>query len=254
MFSRRIIIIAVTVILIATIVFFAIWPGISTILNSQKEIANHEAQQTAAKLRSDTIADLRKNQAQIEEINQIAAQYIPEDQGSSELMVELSTAAQQNNIIINNTTIDQKAPASAAAASDKDLATPAASKTTTPAPTTSSTTASSTKNLDFTLSIAGSFPDMLNFLKNLENGPRLLTIKSITLQSKVDEAGAVNITAQIQGSVYYKESVTLQDTLLDNLKISAATIKKFLDLKNSSAPINLPSGSDFGRGNPFESY
>lgn len=175
------------------------------------------------------------NNSQLGSLFDIASKYIPEGDNSSELVIGLSAMATESKLGVDQLTFDSIAPA------------PAKTDTTTTPGTPATPDANAgTKELTFTMTVSGTFPDFLNFLKSTETSSRLITFTKMSF-SQSDKS----FLAQLSGTSYWKKGNTLETTL-DNIKISKETIDKFQNLKSYGTPINLPTESGFGRTNPFD--
>jgi len=168
------------------------------------------------------------NNSQLENLFNIASKYIPENDNSSALVIGLSALAGGSNLNVDQLTFENVVPA-----------------TTDPKNTTTPPTGG-TKELTFSMTVSGTFPNFLNFLKNTETSSRLITFSKMGF-SQTD----TNFIAQLSGTAYWKKGNSLETTL-DNIKISKETIDKFQNLKSYGTPINLPTESGFGRANPFD--
>lgn len=245
--NQKIIIISVTTLLILGIGFLLIWPVISSIWSSWEEYAKAKNDLKIITEKKQILDELGKNSS-IKNVSEIAQNYIPQEPESGQLVIELTAMATANNLKVEETSLEKQKGSSS---SNEDTA----QTSPTPAPSGSGTTDTTggAKTVDFALKTSGSFNDFLNFLRTIETSSRLITIKNITMQQKIGTDKAVSFTAQISGAAYYKKdpSITANN---DNLKVSEATLVKFLNLKTYGQPINLPSESGFGRANPFENY
>ncbi|WP_337904922.1 hypothetical protein, partial [Mesomycoplasma ovipneumoniae] len=159
--------------------------------------------------------------------------FIPEDQNSSELIIELSGMAKNANLKTESLSFSSSKAASAASDDEADTKSPAKSNPTKDA-----------SEISFQMRVSGSFGDIMNFLKNTESNSRLITIKSIILGQNQDVMGL-----DFTGTAYWKKS-TSQDHSLANITLSPTVIEKFQSLKTYSV-INLPQEEGYGRANPF---
>lgn len=225
--------VAVTAFICLCIGFFFTRPNVISAWKIYKEtqIAQSDLNQVSKKKE---ILTALANNSQLGNLFDIALKYIPESDNSSELVIGLSAMATESKLGVDQLTFDSIAP------------TPAKTDTTTtPAPTTGDTNIG-TKELTFSMTVSGTFPDFLNFLKSAEVSSRLITFTKMSF-SQSDKS----FIAQLSGTSYWKKGNTLETTL-DNIKVSQATIDKFQNLKSYGTPINLPTESGFGRDNPFD--
>jgi len=168
---------------------------------------------------------------------------------SGDLILELTTIANNYNLKVEKTSLEKSQTTKE---SSEETTSTTNKEKSTPQPSTSpSASSGGVQNVDFTMSLSGSFTDYLEFLKNVETSTRLIVIKSMTIQMGQEEGKPV--TFQLVGTAFYKLKVTIADNL-DNIKVSQETINTFLNLKTYAQPINLPQESGFGRTNPFENY
>jgi len=247
--SKSLLIFGLTFIIILAISFFIIKPPAKAIWKTWKDLKQSQEELKKSEERNTITADLDKNKDEISRIATIAEKYIPQDSESGDLILELAAIANNYNLKVEKTSLE-KAQSTAKESTDETAET--TKKTAQPQPSTStSASSSSVQNVDFTMSLSGSFTDYLNFLKNVETSTRLIVIKSMTVQMGQEEASPV--TFQLVGTAFYKPKVTIADSI-DNIKVSQDTINTFLNLKSYAQPINLPQESGFGRTNPFEGY
>lgn len=246
--SRSLFIIGIAFVIIAAISFLFIKPPATVILKAWQDLKRSEEELKQSEERNKITADLDQNKDEINRVATIARKYIPEDSKSGDLILELTAIAANYNLRVEKTSLEK----SQATKESTDETTDATKKTATPQPSASASASSgSVQNVDFTMSLSGSFIDYLEFLKNVETSTRLIIIKSMTVQMGQEPASPV--TFQLVGTAFYKPKVTIADNL-DNIKVSQETIDTFLNLKTYAQPINLPQESGFGRVNPFENY
>lgn len=249
--SKSLLIFGLTFIIILAISFFIIKPPAKAIWKTWKDLKQSQEELKKSEERNTITADLDKNKDEINRIATIAEKYIPKDSESGDLILELAAIANNYNLKVEKTSLE-KAQSTTQESTDDTSSTESIKKTPSPQPSTSSSASSSSvQNVDFSMSLSGSFTDYLNFLKNVETSTRLIVIKSMTVQMGQEEASPV--TFQLVGTAFYKPKVTIADSI-DNIKVSQDTINTFLNLKSYAQPINLPQESGFGRTNPFEGY
>ncbi|KKQ18308.1 MAG: hypothetical protein US31_C0006G0039 [Berkelbacteria bacterium GW2011_GWA1_36_9] len=242
--NKPILIIAITFFVILGIVIFLIRPVVSSILVSWRDLNQTKENLKKVEEKKQVLEALKSNQ-DLTKVADIAEQYIPKEEASGQLIIELTAMAQGNNLKVEQTSIEKSKD------TPKDTTT---DTTTSPTPATSSTPAvSQIKTVDFTENLNGSYVDFINFLKALETSSRLILINNISIQAKTEAGKAPSFNFQLAGSAYYKSKVDLEQNLA-NIKITEETLNKFLDLKSYGQPINLPGESGFGRTNPFETY
>lgn len=202
-----------------------------------KEIQTAKSDLDGVAKKKEVLTTLANNN-QLGNLYDVAAKYIPENQNSSELVIGLSAMASESKLGVDQLSFDSITAEKTTTDSDKTA--------TTKAPDTAgSETNAGTKELTFSMTVSGTFPDFLNFLKNTETSSRLITFTKMSF-SQSDKA----FMAQLSGTAYWKKGNTLETTL-DNIKISKGTIDKFQNLKSYGTPINLPTESGFGSTNPF---
>jgi len=249
--TKPLLIIIFTLIAGGGLVFFLIRPVVSSILSSWQALSQAKENLKIIDEKKQAL-DALQNNKNLSQVAEIAQKYIPEGEEVGQLVIELSALAEQNNLALEETTLAKPKEAP----KEQETPTPAA-KNPSPSPQTSSpsSTTGGAKTVDFTMKLSGSFADFMNFLKALETSSRLISLKSISLQSKTDpkQPGVFSAQVAITGSAFYKDKITLEKNL-ENIKVSDETLEKFLNLKTYGQPINLPGESGFGRSNPFENY
>lgn len=236
-------IIGCTALIIIGIILFGMYPLFNNLISVYKARKDAKQELTDVTKKKEILGELSKND-KLTNIYNIASAYIPEEQNSSDLVIELTAIASQNNLSVQQLSIDS-GTTNAKQGQDAE-----ASKTNTQTATT--TNSSDKKNdmseIKFTIKLKGSFNDFENFLKGVETSSRLVSITGMNLTQEEDA-----FTAQVSGKAYYKKATTLEN-ILANIEIPQTTIDKFLSLKTHGTPINLPSESGFGRTNPFEGF
>lgn len=241
--SKPIIILITTLIVCGAIGFFAIKPVISSIWSSWNSLEEAREDLNQAEEKKKILDQLSQN-PELANVGQIALKYIPKEEESGELVIELTAIASANNLKVEETSMEKKKQSGS---SEEDT-----SSSPKPKPSTSASPSSPTKEVQFSIKIAGTFPDFMNFLRAIDSSSRLISLKTLGLQVSQNKDQAI-FTAQIGGVAFYKTDITLANNL-ENIKVSDDTIRKFLNLKTYGAPINLPTESGFGRGNPFEGF
>jgi len=247
--SNSLLIISLTIIIILGIIFLFIKSPATTILKAWQDLKHSEQDLKQSEERNKITADLKQKKDEINRIATIAEKYIPKDSESGDLILELTTIANNYNLKVEKTSLEKSQTTKE---SSEETTSTTNKEKSTPQPSTSpSASSGGVQNVDFTMSLSGSFTDYLEFLKNVETSTRLIVIKSMTIQMGQEEGKPV--TFQLVGTAFYKLKVTIADNL-DNIKVSQETINTFLNLKTYAQPINLPQESGFGRTNPFENY
>jgi len=251
--SQPITILAITFLIIAAIGFFVIRPVVSTIWNSWKSL--EKARVDIQNLDQEKQAlEALKNNPDLQNVNDIALKYIPQESDSGELVVELSAIANTNNFQVEQVSMENQKTSTPAPS--EEASTPTPKNNATPKATASPQKTSNTAEVNFSLKATGNFSDLTSFLRGMETSSRLITIKSLNLQMGQSGTQGNNqntLSVSITGSAYYKSEVSIVDNL-KNIPVSPETISKFLNLTTYGSPINLPAESGFGRTNPFEGY
>lgn len=231
-----------SVVIIALISVFFIRPIATSswqIWNQNKQAKQDLAD--AAK-KKEILENLSKNN-KLNTVYDIASNYIPKDQRSGDLVIELTAIAGQSNLKVEQLNIDSGTTSAKTTETDTSKSTP--TSTSTP---TANASNSDIKEIKFSMKVSGTFSDFLNFLKGTETSSRLITITSMSLTQTQNL-----LSAQVAGITYWNTSVALEKTLA-NIEIPQAIIDKFTQLKTYGSPINLPTESGFGRANPFVEY
>jgi len=243
--SKPLTILLITLLCVGLIIFILIRPVFSSIVKSWKELKSSESNLQNAGQLSQIMLDLRNQN--ITQVADNAQKFIPSNQESGQLVIDLTTMAQTNNLTVEQTTID------------KSKQTTKTDETTTPTPKTTSTTQTNSQaknkveNVDFTMKLSGNFVDFAKFLQATESSSRLIVFKNISIQTEQNTENKSTLGAQISGTAYYKKEVSLENNM-DNLKVSQEAIDMFLNLRNTIQATTQPSDGSFGRTNPFESY
>lgn len=244
--------IGTTFAIIALVSFFIIKPLITTSYNLYRDNVKAKQDLTDVSKEKEILTNLKKDN-NLQNVYNIANNYIPETEQSGDLVIEISAIANQSNLKVEQFSIDS--PTSSKSSSN-DSASSDGTTTKSSSNTTNSTTNSNTNNTDtskakevnFSTKISGTFTDFVNFLKAADKNSRLISFNSIIL-NQTD----VSFTAQLKGKAYWKKTTTNEKTLA-NINITTQTINKFLGLKTYGSPINLPTESGFGRADPFAKF
>lgn len=248
--NKSLFILTVTFVIVLGIAIFLIRPVVSSILASYKDLSQTKENLKLIEEKKQILESLKSNQ-DLTKVAEIAEKYIPKEEESGQLIIELTAMAQANNLRVEQTSIEKSKDTSTTANID---ASATGKATSTPSPTTSgSASTSQIKTVNFTEKLNGSYIDFINFLKALEASSRLILVKNISMQTKTEQGKPASFDVQLSGSAYYKSKVDLEQNLT-NIKITEETLNKFLNLKSYGQPINLPGESGFGRTNPFENY
>jgi Tfp pilus assembly protein PilO len=244
--TKPIIIMTGTLVIVLAIGFFMIRPTIVALYQTWRNLDTSKQNLKAADEKANAVNDLKKQKDQIINVASIAEKYIPKSYESSQLVLELTAIAQANSLTIQETSMENT-KSSAPTSGNEATTSP------TPTPNTSASAApkSTLQNIDFSMKLAGKYPDFLNFLKTVETSSKLTVINNIALQMIAGTQDG-SITVQLSGSSFYKPNVSIADTL-ENIKVSQETINMFLNLKSYGQTIN-PAESGYGRSDPFQGY
>lgn len=243
--TKPTIIIGATLVIILAIGFFMIWPTASAMWQSWRNLDTSKQNLKNAEERKSAINDLKKQKDTIVNVAGIVEKYIPDNYESSQLVLELTAIAQANSLVVQETTMENTKTAASASSPDSTAVSP------TPTTSASAGTANALQNINFSMKLAGLYPNFLNFLKTVETSSKLTVIKSIAFQAN-GAATDGSLTFQLSGSSFFKPKVSITDTL-DNIKVSQETINMFLNLKSYGQTIN-PAESGYGRADPFATY
>jgi len=224
--------VSVTLAILLITGIFYLWPTISNTWQIYQKEKKAKIDLSDAAKKKDILDNLSKND-KLKNVYSIAANYIPENQDSGDLVIELTAIAGQSNLKVTQFSLDS----AVVAKSNNDN---------TSAPKEKAT--SDAGEVKFSLKIEGSFADYKNFLKNTETGSRLISFTTMSLSQAEG-----SFSAQVSGKAYYKKASTLESTLA-NINIPQATIDRFISLKTYGTPINLPTETGFGREDPFAAY
>ena len=247
--SKPAVILGITFLLVAGIVFLFIWPVASSIWQSWQGLKETKANLKEIEETKQVLNALKNNQ-QLANVGEIAKKYLPEDQEAGQLVIELTAMAEANHLKVEQTTLEKSKEEPK---KEEETAKSETKKSPTPTPGGSPTPAEKAKTVDFTVKISGTFADFMNFLKSIETSSRLIAVKDIAMESKAEKDKPTAFSAQMTGSAYYKKEVTLEKNL-ENLKLAQETLDRFFNLKTYGQPINLTGEEGFGRTNPFENY
>ena len=176
---------------------------------AESQVAANAQLQTKLTVLKAQAKDLPKQQAKLAAV----AARIPDNPALPALIRALTTASTAAGVELVSVT--PGAPAAAAAAAAQPVAAPAAGAAATGAPAAASSSAGQLASIPLTLSVAGGYFQVQQFLANLENLPRSMRVTGLTLAPganpvKKPAAGATAPTADdgralvstITGQVY----------------------------------------------------
>lgn len=229
----------ITILICAGIGYFLIWPSVTKGLETLKLTKQTNVELKNSTEKKQILTSLSKNNNLVK-LTTLATNYIPEASQTGELILELTGMASQANVAVDQVSLDSKAPA------PEPVATPGS---TSPAPVANSATTSPAQEIGFQLKITGDFNSILKFFSLSEVSARLVSIQSLNLSQ--NSTGG-QMSAQITGKSYWKKSTTASTNDVNNIQVSAETIKKLESLTQYSAPINTSAEAGFGRANPFD--
>lgn len=248
--NKPIFIIILTIIIIAGISFFVIRPVVSSIFSSWKDLSSTRLNLQVIKEKTQALEVLKNNQ-NLDQVADIAKNYIPKETESGQLIIELTAMARTNNLKVEETSLEKsKNPTTPAPTQE---GTPSAKATPTPAISGAPVALPGVETVGFSIKLAGAFADFMNFLKTIETSTRLISMTNISMQINESADKTLSFSTQISGLAYYKKEIDLTPEL-KNIEIAEATMSQFLNLKTYGQPIDLPIESGFGRTNPFENY
>lgn len=215
---------------------FLLFPAFSRLWQTFRQTQAARQELAALDQKQKVLGDLAQN-PNLDKISTAAATYIPEEAKSSDLILELSAIVGEAGMALEQISLESAAPAPA---KEEEGTT----KTTTTQTGQKKTTAA--EPVGFTLEIAGSFENLMQFFKLMETSSRLIAIKSLDLSQEQDE-----FTTSVKGESYW-QTVAIQEKSLANITVSAETLQKFQNLRQYSTPIDTSTEAGFGRTNPFE--
>ena len=156
--------VAVTVLVCLCIGFFFTRPNITSTWKIHKETQTAKSDLDQVAKKKEILTALANN-PQLGSLYDIASKYIPESDNSSELIIGLSAMASESNLGVDQLTFNTATGAAAAT-----TATNTAAPDTTDANT-------GTKEITFDMTVSGTFPNFLNFLKSTETSSRLIMVQ-----------------------------------------------------------------------------
>jgi len=233
-----------TVVVLAAFGFFYLKPQITKTWKAFQETNKANADLNDVAKEKEILSNLSKNN-QLSSLYDITSKYIPEEEQSGELVIELTAIANQSNLKVTEISFESAVAPTATKQDEQTSTTKTQNQTNQNNQATSEAKSDKINEVSFTLKLTGSFSDYLAFLKNIETSSRLITITAMTLNQGPD-----GFSAQLTGKAYWKKGSSLEKNLA-NIEISQETIKKFQNLKTYGSPINLPAESGFGRQDPF---
>jgi len=233
------IIVITTIVIIALVGFFFIWPKANSSWKIYKQEAQAKKDLEDVSKRKDVVAELSKTN-ELSSLYDIASKYIPEEANSGDLVIQLTAMANDAKLTVDQISLETEAKPKTTTGED--------TTTNTTTQTTTSSNTSDIKEVGFNLKVSGTFADFLNFLKSVETSSRLISISAMNLIQAQDK-----FSADIKGKAYWEKGVSLEKNLA-NISIPQETISKFKNLKTFGNPINLPTEQGFGRPDPFAGF
>lgn len=227
-------ILLLVIFLIVRPVVFGIWENYQKAKTAQEEL-------NLLELERETLLDLQKSKKETDDLYNKIATFLPEKINGGDFVVQLENIANQNNQ--NQTEIKIK--------EEKSKQKTIAEQKTTTNETVKGTQEETIQERVFTLTQTGFFPDLVNFLKNLEQSSRLNTLEKLSITREENNS----LTIEIEGLIYYKPGITIQDTLA-SLQITPQEEKEIMDLEHFGEIISIKSMDDVqgGRSDPFAPF
>lgn len=232
-----------TLIFIILVSWFIARPLIFNTLKTYKKIGENKIQIKSLEEKLTVLKDLKKNQAKVSEIYQIADKFLPKEKKEGDFAIQLEDISNLSSLTLGSLNITTKTKETQKKEVEEEETKKTAKQTT----TTTIQKEEKIAQMGFTTSFAAGWPSLLSFLTLLENGSRSNLLYSLNLNKGEGDL----ITTQIEGLFFYKPKITLSEELA-NIKISPETEKKFKDLGQYGGGIDLKQG--FGRENPFSSF
>lgn len=207
----------ITVLVVAGLGFFVLWPWINQDINSINEAKKAQTDLAQFDQKKVVLTGLAKR-TDLDKLSTLAIKYVPEDTQAGELILMLTNLANQASLTVNQATFSQ------ADGSGSQI------------------TISGTTSTAFGLKLSGDFVNLINFLNLAQTSNRLVILQSMNLHQTNNL-----FSADINGTAFFKKGF-ISDPTITNITLKLQTIQK---LETLGVPINQNSSSNLR--NPFTS-
>jgi Tfp pilus assembly protein PilO len=260
------------------VAIFFIKPAFSGMLSSKNELAGKQAQLENLKNQTQKLQAMKtKWEAMADEKNLVAAAF-PETENVDSYISEITSKASRSGVLLTDIKLDQAGSAGTsqnpdyicsgdltgglaqAGVSSAAAAAPVApgASDTSGLQTLPGSSSACLKAITISLTAKGSWEQMLDFFKYLEDMNRISNIESLTLSTQAqvqDQASSDILSADISANAFFKEKAQSGGmALANNLASQGSFNQKSLDkLKETIyAPYDAPAVSPSGERNIFK--
>ena len=226
-------ILILSIIGLVAICCFVIKPVIFDIAEKYIKINDQQKELNALEEEKNTDIELKNNQEKITGMFNKVGTFMPVKLDSGDFVVQIENIAKNTNqnqtdIIIKNSSDSQTASSDDSAAKSSKAG---AGK-------------SEPKEANFVITQKGTFPDLINFMQNMEKMSRIYTLQGLSLTMGTDNT----LETKISGTIYYKPDVTAK---ISSYILSPAEEKKINDLEHFGEIITPENTASSGRTDPF---
>ncbi|MCL5113586.1 MAG: type 4a pilus biogenesis protein PilO [Patescibacteria group bacterium] len=158
---------------------FAINPTLSTIAKLRKELADNKFVDQKLQEKINNLSALQQKYSLMQTDVPVVLDSIPQDPEVPLLLGQIQSIAKNSNVTFNNLQSFQVEAVS------------------------SSTNQNKYSSFSFSASLQGSYNDLIKFLSTLVNMQRVISIETISINKKGDQAGVLQI--DILGKAYFKK-------------------------------------------------
>jgi len=266
----KVLILPVSLVVAVIAVIFFIKPSFSDIMSAKDSLAAKQKQLESLKNQTQKLQVMKsKWDAMADEKNLVETAF-PETENADSYISEITSKASRSGILLTNITLGQKNSGGTGgnpdyictddsnAASSQPAA--AAQPPAAGAPPPAGASGSCLKPVSISLSAAGSWEQMLDFFKYLEDMNRISNIDALSLSTSTQnqvqgQASADILSVDISATAFFKEkSQSGITSLASNLAVQGSFNQQSLDkLKETIyAPYDVPAVSPSGQRNIFK--
>jgi len=172
--GKKELILSITLLAVAVIVWFLLWPAYSAMMANRENLGVWQAKYDEARKLKAVADKIRENYDKLSENSQKAVDALTGEADIPSLLTQLEDLTSQNGLILNSINFS---------------------------PQPSVAPMAGVKTLDIDLNLAGDFNSLMNFIDAVENNLRIMDVSAVNFQP---ETGGSLTKYNVKMSVYYR--------------------------------------------------